>query len=218
MNLHRNTVLYCLRRFRHRRLRWVIDHKKGGPPRRIPWRVVCPIRAMAQHDPADYGLDHGTWPLACRPWLVTHKRQLVKRFSRAYLRRILKKGGFGSGTSSARSTRTTPPRGHLENRRSMRKRPSMCGSAVGNLVCLRQTRVAEAKSPTQRAESPPSCPADSEAQQSDRRRTDRRYAPWPTHRGRFRHIHTDWPGDPTRRRATRRSVEQICAPHRDAPN
>lgn len=108
MNLHLNTVLDYLRRFRRRRLRWVTDRKKGGPPRRIPLRVERQILAIAQHDPADYGLDYGTWSLARLQWFVTKKRKLIKRISREQLRRILKKGGFGFGASSARSIRTIP--------------------------------------------------------------------------------------------------------------
>jgi transposase len=108
MNLHLNTVLHYLRRFRRRRLHWITDRKKGGPPRRIPLRVEHQILAIAEHDPIDYGLDYGTWSLARLQWFVTKKRKLVKRISREQLRRILKKGGFGSGASSARSTRTIP--------------------------------------------------------------------------------------------------------------
>ncbi len=107
MNRHLSTVMYYIRCFHRRRLRWVTDRKKGGPPRRIPLRVQRQIVAMAQHDPTDYGLDYATWSLARLQWFVTKKRKLVKRISREHLRRILKKGGSASGASNARSTRTT---------------------------------------------------------------------------------------------------------------
>jgi hypothetical protein len=106
MNLHLSTVLYYIRCFHHRRLRWVTERKKGGPPRRIPRRVERQILVIAQQDPAVYGLDYGTWSLARLQWFVTKKRKLVKRISREHLRRILKKGGSASGASNARSTRT----------------------------------------------------------------------------------------------------------------
>jgi transposase len=108
MNLHLSTVMYYIRCFHRRRLRWVTDRRKGGPPRRIPLRVQRQIVAMAQHDPADYGLDYGTWSLAHLQWFVTKKRKLVARISREHVRRILKKGGSVCGASSARSTRTIP--------------------------------------------------------------------------------------------------------------
>lgn len=106
MNLHLSTVLYYLRCFHRCRLRWVTERKKGGPPRRIPLRVAQHILAIAQQDPAELGLDYGTWSLARLQWFVTQKRKLVKRISREHLRRILKKGGSGSGASNARSTPT----------------------------------------------------------------------------------------------------------------
>lgn len=105
MNLHLNTVLSYVRCFHRRRLRWVTERKKGGPLRRISRRVERQILAIAQHDPAEFGLDYGTWSLARLQWFVTKKRKLVKRISREHLRRILKKGGFASGGSNARSTR-----------------------------------------------------------------------------------------------------------------
>jgi transposase len=108
INLHLSTVLYYIRCFHRRRLRWVTDRKKGGPPRLIPLRVQRQILAIAQQDPADYGLDYGTWSLTRLRWFVTRKRKLVKRISREHLRRILKKGGSGSAASNARSTRTIP--------------------------------------------------------------------------------------------------------------
>ncbi len=108
MNLHLSTVLYYLRCFHRRRLRWVTDRKKGGSPRRIPRGVERQILAIAEQDPVHFGLDYGTWSLARLQWFVTKKRKLLKRISREHLRRILKKGGFGSGASNARSTRTIP--------------------------------------------------------------------------------------------------------------
>lgn len=108
MNLHLSTVMYYLRCFHRRRLRWVIDRQKGGPPRRIPLRVERQIQAMAEHDPTEFGLDYGTRSLARLQWFVTQKRKLVKRISREPLRRILNKGGFVSGASGVRSPRTIP--------------------------------------------------------------------------------------------------------------
>jgi len=102
-NLHLNTVLYYVRCFNHRRLRWITARRKGGPSRRISRRIERRIAAFAQQTPTTLGLIYGTWSWARLQWFVTKKRKLLRRISREHLRRILKKTAFVCGASSARS-------------------------------------------------------------------------------------------------------------------
>ena len=102
-DLHLNTVLYYVRCFNRRRLRWITARRLGGPPRRISRRMEQRIVAFAQQAPTTLGLVYGTWSLARLQWFITKKRKLLQRISREHLRRILKKTLFVCGASSARS-------------------------------------------------------------------------------------------------------------------
>jgi transposase len=104
-NLHLNTVLYYVRCFNHRRLRWITARRKGGPSRQISRRIERRIAALAQQNPTTLGLIYGTWSLARLQWFITKKRKLLRRISREHLRRILKKTTFAYDASSARSVR-----------------------------------------------------------------------------------------------------------------
>jgi transposase len=106
LDLHVNTVLYYMRCFNRRRLRWITVRKKGGRTPQIPQRMKRQIVAIAQHAPSDFGLPYGTWSLARLQWFVTQKRKLLRRISREHLRRILKKTMCSGVASSARSIPT----------------------------------------------------------------------------------------------------------------
>jgi transposase len=101
-DLHPNTIRDYVRRFNRRRLHWITERRKGGPKRRISYRIERQIVTIAEHAPAEYGLHYGTWSLARLQWFITKRRKLGRHISREHLRRILKKTTYISDGSSAR--------------------------------------------------------------------------------------------------------------------
>jgi transposase len=100
LGLHRNTVCTVLHAFGRRGLAASLRVRHGGAPRRLTARQITRIRRLAEQPPSQQGLPYGRWSLAKLREYVIHQR-IIKQISREHLRRLLKKGAFGSNAFSA---------------------------------------------------------------------------------------------------------------------
>ena len=100
LNAHRHTIYADLHAFARHGLGALDKFRPAGAPARLRPAERRAILALAARSPSELGLPYSRWTLATlRTYLLRHR--LVRAISREHLRRVLKKGGSGSGASSA---------------------------------------------------------------------------------------------------------------------
>ena len=100
LGLHLNTISRVLQLFGRRGLAAVTGMRRGGTPPQISQGQAARIRRLADQSPIKRGLPYGRWSLAkLREYVLQH--QILKQISREHLRRLLKKGAFGSNAFNA---------------------------------------------------------------------------------------------------------------------
>ena len=107
LQVHRNTVSADLREFARHGLAALTRPRKLGAPPRLSKKQVAAIWRLADRAPTTLGLPFGRWSLAkLRAHLI--RQRIVPAISREHLRRVLKRGGTHSATSSASSSPPIP--------------------------------------------------------------------------------------------------------------
>jgi transposase len=106
LSLHPNTVYTILRIFDRMGLDGIAQVGRGGATPRLTVDQRATILWIADQPPYQFGLPQGRWSLAnLRNYLI--RQRVLKTISREHLRRVLKKGGFGSTGSSTNSEAKT---------------------------------------------------------------------------------------------------------------
>ena len=105
LEVHVNTIYSDLRAFTQCGVVSIRQRLRGGAPVRISTQQTAEILRLAETPPVDVGLPFGRWSLAkLRAYLIRHR--VVRAISREHLRRVLQKGGYAFGESSASSSAT----------------------------------------------------------------------------------------------------------------
>jgi len=107
LEVHANTIYADLHAFDTYGVAAVHHLGRGGAPQQITPAQLAAVWRLADQPPYELGLPYGRWSLATlRDYLIKHR--VVPTISREHLRRVLKKGGYGSAASSVNSSAMIP--------------------------------------------------------------------------------------------------------------
>ena len=100
LGLHLNTISRVLQLFGRRGFAAVTRIRHGGAPPQMSERQAARLQRLADQPPAKYRLPYGRWSLAkLREYVL--QQHILEQISREHLRRLLKKGAFGSNAFNA---------------------------------------------------------------------------------------------------------------------
>ena len=107
LGAHPNTIYADLHAFDREGIECLKAPASPGPAVRLSAAQVAQILRLADLAPYELGLPYGHWSLQKLCDYLSAQR-VVKHLSREHLRRLLKKGGFACGGSSASCSVTIP--------------------------------------------------------------------------------------------------------------